>query len=137
MPRYGVQIHPCCLLDNHFHLLLFSVGSEAEAGCPGRDAGLPVLAVFTAADPTYRDGRNWPLFRRRFTSVAVEAMRSSFRASRNIHSNPVEAGLVAGPWQWPWSSAQASLGLTQTPAWLHTEAILEMLGPHERAPEVS
>ena len=23
------------------------------------------------------------------------------------------------------------LGLTRTPAWLHTEAILEMLGPHD------
>jgi REP element-mobilizing transposase RayT len=22
MPRYGVQVHAWCLLDNHFHLLL-------------------------------------------------------------------------------------------------------------------
>ena len=31
----------------------------------------------------------------------------------------------------PWSSAQAYVGLMRTPAWLHTEAILEMLGPHD------
>jgi hypothetical protein len=53
------------------------------------------------------------------------------QASRYIHRNPVEAGLVAEPWQWPWSSAQAYLGLTRTPAWLNTDAILEMLGPHD------
>jgi hypothetical protein len=53
------------------------------------------------------------------------------QASRYIHRNPVEAGLVAEPWQWPWSSAQAYLGLVRTPAWLHTEKILEMLGPHD------
>ena len=38
---------------------------------------------------------------------------------------------MAEPWQWPWSSAQAYLGLARTPAWLHTETILEMLGPHD------
>ena len=53
------------------------------------------------------------------------------QVSRYIHRNPVEAGLVAEPWQWPWSSAQAYLGLVRTPGWLHTEAILEMLGPHD------
>jgi putative transposase len=53
------------------------------------------------------------------------------QVSRYIHRNPVEAGMVAEPWQWPWSSAPAYLGLTRTPAWLHTGAILDMLGPHD------
>ena len=82
------------------------------------------------ARPNLRDGRDGPIFRGRFTSVAIESDAHLVRASRYIHRNPVEAGLAAEPWQWPWSSAQAYLGLTRTPAWLHTEAILEMLGPH-------
>jgi putative transposase len=28
MPRYGVQVHAWCLLDNHFHLLLLSERSR-------------------------------------------------------------------------------------------------------------
>jgi hypothetical protein len=79
----------------------------------------------------YRDGRDGPIFRGRFTSVTVKSDAHLVQASRYIHRNPVDAGLVAEPWQWPWSSAQAYLGLVRTPAWLHTEAILEMLGPHE------
>jgi hypothetical protein len=71
------------------------------------------------------------IFRGRFTSVAVNSDAHLVQASRYIHRNPVEAGLVVAPWQWPWSSAQAYLGLTRTPTWLHTEAILEMLGPND------
>jgi len=122
MPRYGVEVHAYCLLDNHFHLLLLSRSgrlSHAMRFLGGR---------FTQRI-NYRDGRDGPLFRGRFTSVAVESDAHLMQASRYIHRNPVEAGLVAEPWQWPWSSADAYLGLTRTPTWLHTEAILEMLGP--------
>jgi hypothetical protein len=84
----------------------------------------------------YRDARDGPIFRGRFTSVAVKSDAHLMQVSRYIHRNPVEAGMVAEPWQWPWSSAPAYLGLIRTPAWLHTEAILEMLGAR-CAPEVS
>ena len=122
MPRYGVQVHAWCLLDNHFHLLLFSESGRLS------DAMRFLGGRFTQRI-NYRNGRDGPIFRGRFTSIAIESDAHLVRASRYIHRNPVEAGLVAEPWQWPWSSAQAYLGLVRRPAWLHTEAILEMLGP--------
>jgi REP element-mobilizing transposase RayT len=122
MPRYGVRLHAYCLLDNHFHLLLFSESGRLS------DAMRFLGGRFTQRI-NYRDDRDGPLFRGRFTSVPVNSDAHLVEASRYIHRNPVEAGLVAEPWQWPWSSAQAYLGLSRTPAWLHTEAILEMLGP--------
>jgi REP-associated tyrosine transposase len=122
MPRYGVQLHAYCLLDNHFHLLLFSESGRLS------DAMRFLGGRFTQRI-NYREGRDGPLFRGRFTSVPVKSDAHLVQASRYIHRNPVEAGLVAEPWLWAWSSAQAYLGLTRTPAWLHTEAILEMLGP--------
>jgi hypothetical protein len=79
----------------------------------------------------YRDGRDGPIFRGRFASVAIESDAHLARVSRYIHRNPVEAGLVAEPWQWPWSSARAYVGRVRTPAWLHTEAVLEMFGPDD------
>jgi putative transposase len=124
MPRYGVQVHAWCLLENHFHLLLLSERGRLS------DAMRFLGGRFTQRI-NYRDGRDGPIFRGRFTSVSVSSDAHLVQASRYIHRNPVEAGLVAEPWQWPWSSAQAYLGLTRTPAWLHTDAILEMLGPHE------
>jgi REP element-mobilizing transposase RayT len=124
MPRYGVQLHAYCLLDNHFHLLLFSESGRLS------DAMRFLGGRFTQRI-NYRDGRDGPLFRGRFTSVGVKNDAQLVQASRYIHRNPVEAGLVAEPWQWRWSSAQAYVGLARTPAWLHTEAILEMLGPHD------
>ena len=124
MPRHGVQVHAWCLLDNHFHLLLLSESGRLS------DAMRFLGGRFTQRI-NYRDGRDGPIFRGRFTSVAIESDAHLMQVSRYIHRNPVEASLIAEPWQWPWSSAQAYLGLTQTPAWLHTEAILEMLGPSD------
>ena len=121
MPRYGVQVHAWCLLDNHFHLLLFSESGHLS------DAMRFLSGRFTQRI-NYRDGRDGPIFRGRFTSVPVESDGHLVRASRYIHRNPVEAGLALEPWQWPWSSVQAYLGLTRTPTWLHTEVILDMLG---------
>jgi REP element-mobilizing transposase RayT len=124
MPRYGVEVHAWCLLDNHFHLLLMSASGRLS------DAMRLLGGCFTQRI-NYRDGRDGPIFRGRFTSVAVRSDAHLVQVSRYIHRNPVEAGLVAEPWQWPWSSAQAYLGLVRTPASLHTQAILEMLGPHD------
>ena len=124
MPRYGVQVHAYCLLDNHFHLLLLSESGRLS------DAMRFLGGRFTQRI-NYRDARDGPIFRGRFTSVAVKSDAHLMQVSRYIHRNPVEAGLAAEPWQWPWSSAQAYLGLTRTPTWLRTEAILEMIGSHD------
>jgi putative transposase len=124
MPRYGVQVHAWCLLDNHFHLLLLSEsGRLSEA--------MRFLGSRFTQRLNYRDGRDGPIFRGRFLSVAIASDAQLVRTSRYIHRNPVEAGLTAAPWDWPWSSAQAYLGLVRPPEWLHTEAILEMLDPQD------
>jgi REP element-mobilizing transposase RayT len=108
MPRYGVEVHAWCLLSNHFHLLLFSeIGRLSDA--------MRFLGGRFTQRINYRDGRDGPIFRGRFTSVAVKGDAHLVQASRYIHRNPVEAGLVAEPWQWPWSSAQAYLGLVRRP----------------------
>jgi hypothetical protein len=52
--------------------------------------------------------------------------------SRYIHRNPVEAGLAREPQDWLWSSAGAYLGTARAPAWLRTDAILEMFGAMAR-----
>jgi hypothetical protein len=46
---------------------------------------------------------------------------------RYIHLNPVRAGLVADPVDYPWSGHRAYLGLARVP-WLTTEFALRVLG---------
>jgi REP element-mobilizing transposase RayT len=123
MPRYGVQVHAYCLFGNHFHLLLFSESGRLS------DAMRFLSGRFTQRI-NYRDGRDGPIFRGRFASVAVASDAHLAQVSRYIHRNPVEAGLVAQPWDWPWSSARAYVGLAPPPAWLLTDVILEMFGPN-------
>jgi REP element-mobilizing transposase RayT len=77
MPRYGVQLHAYCLLDNHFHLLLCSESGRLS------DAMRFLGGRFTQRI-NYREGRDGPLFRGRFTSVTREE-RSASRSGQPVH----------------------------------------------------
>ncbi len=107
---FPIDLHAFCLLPRHYHVLaraerealraaLSSV--ELESGFPG------------AAAP-----RDIPVaFGRHLTAV-----------SRYIHLNPVDAGLVWYPEQWPYSSFRAYLGDLEAPEWISTEAVLGRFG---------
>jgi REP element-mobilizing transposase RayT len=119
--RYALQVHGYCLMGNHFHLLILS-----ERGA--LSDGMRFLSGRFTQRINYRDGRDGPLFRGRYSSVLVESDAHLVRVSRYIHRNPVEAGLVLAPEDWPWSSAGAYLGSSKGPGWLRTDAIMEMFG---------
>ncbi len=53
----------------------------------------------------------------RFFSAPLDAIYR-WRALRYVELNPVRAGLVAAPEDYPWSSAAVHLGLRAAPAWL-------------------
>jgi hypothetical protein len=42
--------------------------------------------------------------------------------------NPVRAGMVAAPDDWPWSSYGATVGADDPPAWLQADALLAQFG---------
>jgi putative transposase len=126
--RYQLRVHAYCLLGNHFHLLLFG-----EAG--RLSEGMRFLGGRFTQRINYRHGRDGPLFCGRYASVMVKSDAHLVRASRYIHRNPVEAGLVREPWDWAWSSTGAYLGLVAAPEWLVTEEILNMFNPQGRRQE--
>jgi len=120
--RYDVQVHGYCILPNHYHLLLFTPNA-------GLSAAMQCLSSrFTQSVNRHRE-RDGPLFKGRFRSVTVKDDAHLAKVSQYIHVNPVEAGLVAKPEDWRWSSAGAYLGVTDKPEWLRTETVLEMFGP--------
>jgi putative transposase len=58
-----------------------------------------------------RHGRSAHLFRAHPMAREIEDDADLVGAARYLARNPVEAGLVRDPLQWPWSSARAHAGL--------------------------
>jgi hypothetical protein len=69
-----------------------------------------INGVFSQAS-NWRHGRTGHLLEGRFRSIVVPREMYLKRVSRYIVMNPVAAGLVAHPSDWPWSSYRASVGL--------------------------
>ena len=108
-PQCGIAIHAYVLMDNHFHLL--ATPSTAE--------GLPLM--MQAVGRSYvryfnqRHNRTGTLWEGRYRSTLIESERHLLACMAYIDLNPVRAGLVAQPQEWPWSGCAHSLGLRHDP----------------------
>lgn len=103
--KFGVAIHAYVLMDNHFHLL--ATPSTVEA--------LPLM--MQALGRSYvryfnqRHGRTGTLWEGRYRSTLIESERYLLACMVYIDLNPVRAGMVAQPADWPWSSHARYVGL--------------------------
>lgn len=120
--RFGARVHAYCWMTNHVHVA-FQVG----------DTPLGPLVQRVAGRYARRLQRRLPttghLFDGRYRAVLVDADEQLLRLTRYIHLNPLRAGLVADPADYPWSGHRAYLGLADVP-WLTTDFALRMLAPN-------
>ncbi len=118
--RLAARIHAYCWMTNHLHLLVQVA-----------DAPLGRLMLRIASQYARRVQASLAttghLFERRYHSVLVDADCYLLTLIRYIHRNPVRAGMVADPADYPWSSHRAYLG-NNRPAWLTTGMALHLLG---------
>jgi len=110
----GVDVLAWCLMPNHVHLILI----PPEPG--SLRAALAEAHRRYARHINLRENWRGYLWQGRFASCPMDE-RHSIAAARYIDLNPVRAGLVAQPIDWPWSSARAHLtgrpdGLTKIEA---------------------
>ena len=123
--RYGAIIHVYCLMGNHYHLLLETPrGNLSE-----------ILHHINGAYTTYfnvKRDRCGHLFQGRFKGILVEKDAYCKELSRYIHLNPVRAGLVKSPLEYPWSSYRYFIGKDKRPEWLTTELVLGDFGGEGR-----
>ena len=98
--KYRYDIYAYCLMNNHVHLLIHS--SE-----------IPLEYFFKSLEVRYayrfngKYQRSGHLFQGRFFSIPVESESALQNTFRYIHNNPVKAGIVVRPENYPWSSCSA------------------------------
>lgn len=116
--RYEWLCHTYCLMPNHFHLLL-----ELLKGSLSR--GMQFLSSIYAQNLNKR--KNWVghVFQGRFKSILIQRDAYLLELSRYIVLNPVRAGFVSDPKDWPWSSYRAIAGLEPKHGCLHDDWILQ------------
>lgn len=121
LARFRARVHAYCWMTNHVHMAV-QVG----------DTPLGPLVQRIAGQYARRLQRRLPttghLFEGRYRAVLVDADEHLLRLTRYIHLNPMRAGMVTDPVDYPWSGHRAYLGLASVP-WLTTDFTLRMLGP--------
>jgi putative transposase len=96
--KYGLSILVYCLMQNHVHFIVIPKENNS------------LSKTFNTAHMRYAQYFNKKLRQRghlwqgRFYSCVLDEPHLIL-ASRYVERNPVRAGIVAEPWQWPWSSA--------------------------------
>jgi putative transposase len=110
-----------CLMDTHYHAIL-----EVE------DDALPVgmhsLNFRYAAQFNGRHSMRGHVMGARYDSVRIEDDQHLLNAFKYVVLNPVEAGLVQSPADWPWSSYAGTVGLAEPHSFVADGRVLAALG---------
>ena len=119
--RYNWICHAFCLMTNHYHLVIETVEGNLSQGMR------QLNGVYTQAS-NRRHNRLGHLFQGRFKGILVDKDAYLLELSRYVVLNPVGAGMVDSPEQWPWSSYRAMIGEFPVPKWLAVDGLLSQFG---------
>lgn len=96
--KYKAQVHAYVLMTNHIHLLI-TPGHDYSASRTMQLIGRSYVQAFNRIHE-----RSGTLWEGRFRSFPVTTENYLFACYRYIELNPVRAGIVAKPDDYPWSS---------------------------------
>jgi len=116
--RYHWVCHAYCLMKNHYHLLIETPDGNVSVGMR------QLNGVYTQAF-NRRHRRAGHLFQGRYKAILIQKDSHLPEVSRYIVLNPVRAGGVERPGDWPWSSYRAMGGRKRPHRCLSTEWILK------------
>jgi putative transposase len=119
--RCGWSCRSYCLLSTHYHLLIATPN-------PNLSAGMQFLNGRYAQWANWRRRERSHVFEGRFQSGLVETESHTLESHRYIALNPVRAGLVSDPAEWPWSSFSAIAGRERPLGFLDVDAALAVFG---------
>ena len=103
----GVDVHAYVLMSNHLHLLL----------TPRRERALPLMMQSVGRSYVrafnLAQGRTGTLWEGRYRSALIQTERYLLTCMAYIDLNPVRAGMVNTPEDYPWSSHAHYIGREQ------------------------
>jgi putative transposase len=117
--RYDAWVTAYCWMTNHIHLVV-RVGEEPLGRL------MQMVGSRYARYLQHGTGTTGHCFERRYHAVLVADQRQLLDVIRYVHLNPVRAGLVAEPRDYPWSSHCLYLGLRDSP-WVVPDEVLALL----------
>ena len=124
LERGEAQVHGYVLMRNHVHLL-------ATPLVPGGVARLmQSVGRRYVRRVNLRLGRTGSLWEGRFKSFPVDTDRYLLNCLAYIELNPIRAGIVDRPENFPWSSVHHHLGLRREP-WLVAHPTFASLGKND------
>ena len=116
--KYNWLCHAFCLMNNHYHLLL-------ETPDPNLALGMRQLNGVYTQRFNRQHKRVGHVFQGRYKAILVEKQAHLLELCRYIVLNPVAAGMVDHPGDYPWSSYQpTALAATNQPDFLHVDWLL-------------
>lgn len=109
--------HAYCLMTNHYHLVVETPDANLSKGMR------QLNGVYTQYSNRRHD-RTGHLFQGRYKAILVDGDSYLLELARYVVLNPVRAGMVRDPGNWPWSSYRAMMGTEAAPEWLATDGLL-------------
>ena len=106
-----------CQMTNHVHLLI-------ETTHPNLGDGMRFLHGAYGGWFNERHGSAGHVFQGRYGAKRITDELQLITTARYLANNPVEAGLVLRPEDWPWSSGGAPI----SPPWLAQDRLRELVG---------
>ncbi len=117
---FSLELYAYCLMPNHVHLFVCTPqGNLSQA--------MQWLGTAYTVWFNRRHERHGHLFQGRYKSLLVGDDTYFAAVSRYIHLNPVKAGLVLRPEEWPWSSYRGYWRKKHTQAFVHYKRILKTM----------
>jgi len=101
--EHGLAVSAYCLMTNHVHLVVTPSREDSLAKALGRTHLIYAQYIHGL------HGRLGHLWQSRFYSCPMDDAHAH-NATAYVELNPVRAGMVPAPWDFPWSSAAAHCG---------------------------
>jgi putative transposase len=124
---WDIRIAAYCMMSNHYHLLIQTPRANLSRAMRHIDG------IYTQRF-NRRHKMVGQLFAGRYRSILVDADAYLLQLVRYIHRNPLRAGMVTKPDQYPWTSHRGYLSDERQWDWLHKEFVLSQFStrPRER-----
>ncbi|MTV36097.1 transposase [Duganella radicis] len=123
--HFRFSVHAFCQMGNHYHLLVETLDGKLAQG----------MRQLNGVYSQYFNRRHklvGHVFQGRYQAILVERQNYLLELSRYIVLNPVRAGMVGRPEDWPWSNFNYVCANNKVPLWLDIVWLLSNFSPDRK-----